>query len=102
MTLAAQAWRGLAAFAALEPDWDRLAARAGLDPLCNAHAWTLAHARAFAPDEAIFGWTLARAGEVVAILALRHEPARGALALRRALFLADGSFDSDYLAPQRE
>jgi CelD/BcsL family acetyltransferase involved in cellulose biosynthesis len=102
VTLEARAWRGLSAFAALEPDWDRLAARAGLDPLCNAHAWTLAHARAFAPDEAVFGWTLARAGEAVAILALRREPARGLLALRRALFLADGTFDSDYLAPPIE
>lgn len=102
MRLTTRAWRGLEAFAALAPDWDRLVARAGLDPLCNAHAWTLAHARAFTPDEAVFGWTLAREGEVVAIFALRHEPARSPLALRRALFLADGTFDSDYLAPPVE
>jgi hypothetical protein len=33
------------------------------------------------------------------VLAFRHEPRRGAFALRRALFLADGTFDSDYLEP---
>ena len=99
MTLELRAWRGLAAFEALAADWDRLVAAAALDPLCNGHAWTLAHARAFTPDADAFGWTVARAGETVAVLALRREPARGALALRRATFLADGSFDSDYLAP---
>lgn len=98
MTLALRAWRGLAAFEALASDWDRLAAAAGLDPLCNGHAWTLAHARAFTPEADAFGWSVERAGRPVAILALRREPARGPLALRRATFLADGSFDSDYLA----
>jgi CelD/BcsL family acetyltransferase involved in cellulose biosynthesis len=102
VTLEPRAWHGHAAFAALARDWERLAARARLDPLCNSHAWTLAHARAFTPDADVFGWTLASASEVVAILALRREPSRGALALRRALFLADGSFDSDYLAPPIE
>jgi len=102
VTLEPRAWRGLAGFAALQADWERLVARAGLDPLCNAHGWTLAHARAFTPDAEVFGWTLERAGQVVAVLALRREPARGPLALRRALFLADGTFDSDYLAPPVE
>ena len=32
-------------------------------------------------------------------MALQREPARGPLALRRALLIADGTFDSDYLEP---
>ena len=99
MNLVARAWRGTRALAALAPAWDELARAAGLDPLCNAHAWTEAYARAFARDEDVFGWSFERAGEVVALVALRREPTRGALSLRRALFAADGTFDSDYLAP---
>jgi CelD/BcsL family acetyltransferase involved in cellulose biosynthesis len=99
VSLTLQPWRGLAGFAALESDWQRLVERAGLEPLCNGHAWTLAYARAFALDETIFGWSVVDGREVVALLALRREPSRGPLALRRALFLADGTFDSDYLAP---
>lgn len=99
MKLEARAFTGHAGFAALAEPWDALARAAGLDPLCNAHGWTVRHARAFTPDEDVFGWTLHEGGEAVGALALRREPARGTLALRRGLFLADGSFDSDYLAP---
>jgi CelD/BcsL family acetyltransferase involved in cellulose biosynthesis len=97
MSLALRAWRGLEALAALATAWDELARAAGLDPLCNAHAWTLAYARTHARDEHVFGWTLEQDGAPAGILALRREAARGALALRRALLVADGSFDSDYL-----
>jgi CelD/BcsL family acetyltransferase involved in cellulose biosynthesis len=97
--LDARPWRGTADLAGLAPAWEALAREAGLDPLCNAHAWTEAYARAFAGDNDVFGWRFERAGEAVAILALRREPSRGALALRRALFSADGTFDSDYLEP---
>lgn len=99
MSLSLRAWRGIDAFAALASDWERCARAARLDPLCNAHGWTLAHARAFAEEQEVFGWRLEADGEVVGVLALRRERGRGFLALRRALFLADGSFDSDYLAP---
>jgi CelD/BcsL family acetyltransferase involved in cellulose biosynthesis len=97
--LDARAWRGTAALAGLAPDWDRLAREAGLDPLCNSHAWSEAHARAFTAERDVFGWSFEHQGELAGILALRREPSRGVLALRRALFVADGTFDSDYLAP---
>lgn len=100
--LDARPWRGSAALEALAPAWDSLARAAGLDPLCNSNAWSVAHARAFAEERDVFGWSFEEHGETVAILALRREPSRGALALRRALFVADGTFDSDYLdAPIR-
>ena len=100
MTLDLRAWRGHAGFAAQEAVWEECRAAAALDPLCNGHRWTLAHARAFAPDGDVFGWTaFDGTGRAAGVLALKREPARGTLALRRALFLADGSFDSDYLAP---
>ena len=97
--LDARPWRGTADLAALAPVWDRLAREAGLDPLCNSHAWTEAYTRAFAADHDVFGWSFEHQGEPAGILALRREPSRGVLALRRALFVADGTFDSDYLAP---
>jgi CelD/BcsL family acetyltransferase involved in cellulose biosynthesis len=99
VSLVARAWRGLAAFEALGPSWDELVRAAGLDPLCNAHAWCLAYARAFARDEDVFGWSFEERGAPVGLVALRREPGRGALGLRRALLVADGTFDSDYLAP---
>ena len=95
----ARAWRGTAALTALAPDWDGLAREARLDPLCNSHAWSEAYARAFAADGDVFGWSFEHQGEPAGILALRREPSRGVLALKRALFVADGTFDSDYLAP---
>jgi len=102
VSLEVRPWSGFAALAALGPDWDRLAREAGLDPLCNAHAWCEAYARAWSTDADVLGWTFHERGETVGIVALRREPPRGALALRRALFVADGSFDSDYLdAPIR-
>jgi CelD/BcsL family acetyltransferase involved in cellulose biosynthesis len=98
----ARPWRGLGAFTALAGDWERLARLARLDPLCNAPAWLVAHARAWAPDEDVFGWVFEEGGAVLGIVALVREPRRGPLALRRALLLGDGSFDSDYLAPPIE
>lgn len=97
--LDARPWRGTAALAALAPAWERLAREAALDPLCNSPAWNEAYARAFAAERDVFGWSFEHQGEPAGILALRREPSRGALALRRALFVADGTFDSDYLAP---
>jgi CelD/BcsL family acetyltransferase involved in cellulose biosynthesis len=99
VSLTARAWRGLAGFTALAPAWDELVRAAGLDPLCNAHAWNEAYARAFAAEDQVFGWSFEQDGVALGIVALRREPARGALSLRRALFLADGTFDSDYLEP---
>lgn len=102
MTLETQAWRGHAAFDALASEWDALATEAGLDPLCNAHAWNAAYAHAWLDDDYVFGWRFVEGGRAAGLVALRREPSRGALRLRRALWLSDGSFDSDYLsAPVR-
>jgi CelD/BcsL family acetyltransferase involved in cellulose biosynthesis len=95
--LEARAWSG---HAGLEAELDAYASvltQAGLDPLCNDPAWCRAHARAFVPSEELFGWTLSEDGRPVAFLPFRVEPTRGRLALARALFSADGTFDSDYL-----
>jgi CelD/BcsL family acetyltransferase involved in cellulose biosynthesis len=97
--LEARPWRGLAGLSALAPAWDALAREAALDPLCNSHAGTEAYARAFVDERDVLGWTFEERGEPAALLALRREPARGRLALRRAVFAADGTFDSDYLEP---
>lgn len=96
----ARAWQGRDELTALRTVWDELYRASSVDRLCNGFAWTLAHARAFTDDHDLFGWTFHTASEEpVALLALRAEPARGRLALRRALLAADGTFDSDYLEP---
>jgi len=99
VSLATRPWHGIEAFELLAGEWERLARAAGLDPLCNAPTWLAAHARAYAGAGHVLGWSFEEAGQVVAIVALVREPRRGPLALRRALLLGDGSFDSDYLAP---
>ena len=97
--LDARPWRGTSALSALAPAWEGLLRAAPLDPLCNSHAWSEAYAHAFAAEHDVFGWSFEHQGEPAGILALRREPSRGLLALRRALFVADGTFDSDYLEP---
>jgi CelD/BcsL family acetyltransferase involved in cellulose biosynthesis len=99
VSLVARPWQGLAAFRALARPWDELVHAAALDSLCNSHAWCLAYAEAFAREEDVFGWCFEEGSATVALVALRREPSRGTLALRRALFVADGTFDSDYLEP---
>jgi CelD/BcsL family acetyltransferase involved in cellulose biosynthesis len=98
--LAARAWQGLGGLVEQRVIWEELLRAARVDPLCNSFDWTLAYARAFVPEADVLGWTFSTSsGQPCALVALRREPARGRLALRRALFLADGSFDSDYLEP---
>ncbi len=98
--LVAREWRGLEGLRRHESLWNELVNASGVDPLCNSFHWTLAYARAHAADADVFGWVFATSqGDPVALCALRREPPRGRWALRRALFLADGSFDSDYLEP---
>lgn len=87
---------GLEAVNTLSEDWERLLERSGGDPLCNGPRWTLSHARAFALPQDCFALTVHEGDELVAFTALKREPRRGRLALRRLQFLADGSFDSDY------
>lgn len=92
------AWEGFAGLAAQREPWDSIMKEAQADPLCNAHEWSLAYAKAYIPESDVFGWTMfSRDGKPVAILPFRIEPSRGLLSLRRATFLGDGSFDSDYL-----
>lgn len=96
--LDARAWRGLDGLRAQQPAWRELLAAAPVEELSNEPEWVLAHAQAFSDPASLFGWTLFEpGGSPVALLAFRREPSRGPLALRRALFCADGTFDSDYL-----
>ena len=93
-------FRGHAALAALALDWDTALAGSAADPLCNSHAWNLAHARAYTRDADVFGW-VGRDGDGVAraVLPFRYEPKASPLRLQRVRLLADGTFDSDYLEP---
>jgi CelD/BcsL family acetyltransferase involved in cellulose biosynthesis len=96
--LAAVAWHGLSGLAAIAPAWESIMDGAEGDPLCNGPDWCLAYARAFCAEEDPFGWLVkGERDEPVAVLPFRMEPPRGLGRLRRALHLADGSFDSDYL-----
>jgi CelD/BcsL family acetyltransferase involved in cellulose biosynthesis len=73
-------------------------AQSSVDPLCNDPDWALAHADAWAAPESVFGISVAAGdGAPLAVLPLKLEPSRGRMALRRAILLPDGSFDSDYL-----
>ncbi len=93
-----RAWKGREGLRSAEPEWKEVLAACGADPLFNSPRWCEAYAQAYLDDDDVFGWTLEAPGEQpVAVLAFRREPSRGAFALRRATFLADGSFDSDYL-----
>lgn len=88
---------GLDAFVDQSEAWSRLVRDAGIDPLCNGPAWVASYVRSFAKPGSVFGWSFRHAGEVVGLVALRREDARGALGVRRAMLAQDGSFDSDYL-----
>jgi CelD/BcsL family acetyltransferase involved in cellulose biosynthesis len=87
----------LAGLQAAEADWDALLAAGDADPLCNAWAWTWAHAQAFSAQTEVFGWRVFDGPELIGIGAFRLEPRNERRGLRRAQFVADGSFDSDYL-----
>ena len=97
MSLELRPWRGLEALRAEADRCAQLFRDAQLDPLCNEPGWLAHHARAFVPAGDLFGWTATDGETPVAYLPFRREPSRGAFALRRALFSADGTFDSDYL-----
>lgn len=90
-------FEGLAGLESAAEDWDALLAGSVADPLCNAHAWTLAHARAFSGRTELFGWRVFDGEELIGIGAFRLEPRAERRGLRRAQLAADGSFDSDYL-----
>ncbi len=77
--------------------WSELAAAAGVDPLCTGPDWTLSHARAYSDPAQLFGILVREGATAVGWVVLRPEPSRGALALPRAIFAADGSYESDYL-----
>jgi CelD/BcsL family acetyltransferase involved in cellulose biosynthesis len=79
--------------------WQRLMESARADALFNGPTWVMAHVRAFAPETSLFGWTIYRGGEPMALFAFRIEESRGTFALRRGQAAADGSFDSDYCEP---
>ncbi len=96
--LALRPWRGLDGLRATLPEASAVFNASGLDALCNDPSWTLAYAEAFVPPESAFGWIAStRDGSAVGFLAFRLEPTRGRFALPRALLLADGTFDSEYL-----
>jgi CelD/BcsL family acetyltransferase involved in cellulose biosynthesis len=95
--LRAEAFAGAAGLVGLEAVWEELRQAAGADPLCNRWDWARAYVSAWVPDAAVFGWVLSAGDRAVALLPLRDEPRRGALALPRARLLCDGSYESDYL-----
>ena len=91
-------FEGLSGLRASAELLDEVLAHTALDPLCNASTWVLPHAEAYAADGDVFGWTVHEPdGSVVAVAAFRLEPKRGALALRRAMLVQDGTGESDYL-----
>lgn len=96
--LVAHPWQGLEGLGAARPAWSRLLAASAADPLCNAPGWVVPHVEAYTAPDAVFGWTFEDAGgEPAGFAALREEPTRGALALRRLTLAADGTQESDYL-----
>jgi CelD/BcsL family acetyltransferase involved in cellulose biosynthesis len=96
--LVARPFEGHAGLAGVEHAWEDLRSRCSLDPLCNRFDWAAAYARAWVPDEDVFGWTLeSPSGDLVGLGAFRNEPHRGRFSLPRVRLLTDGSFDSDYL-----
>jgi len=97
--LAVEGWSGQEALRAALEAGAGIPDAAGLDPVFDSAPWITAHAAAFGADDPPFGWTLRDGEAVVGVLALRREPRRGRLALRRARLSQDGTFDSDYVAP---
>ena len=96
-SLTVQSWSGSDGLRAAYYAWPEVLDDTGVDRLCNDPEWTLAYADAWLTSDAIFGWTFFDDERPVALLPFRVEPSRGVLALRRATFLGDGTFDSDYL-----
>ena len=97
-SLTARAWSGYTGLHASATEWARVLLESDADPFFNSASWVKDYANAFVDDEDIFGWTLDdEDGLPAAVLAFRLEPPRSKFALRRVTFLADGSFDSDYL-----
>lgn len=96
--LQARAFRGLDELRALRQTWSAIASDSSADPLFCGPDWNLDYAASFADPHSVFGWTLiGSSGEAMAILPFRREPSRGFGTLHRALLLADGSHDADYL-----
>lgn len=97
-TLTPHLWEGMEGLRAVAPVWRGLLRNARAHALCNSPDWAMAHAEAFATRDSIFGWTLTdEGGRTVGVLPCRIEPQRSPVALRRAILLADGTFDSAYL-----
>jgi len=85
------------ALVALAGPWRELVAACGIDPLCNGPDWVASHAAAFTRDEDLVVHAVRDgSGDLVALLPFKREPRTSRLALARAQFLGDGSFDSDY------
>ncbi|MFT5289832.1 MAG: CelD/BcsL family acetyltransferase involved in cellulose biosynthesis [Planctomycetota bacterium] len=96
-SLKLEPFSGIEGLRAARSDWEQAFGQADLDPLSNSPDWGLAYASAWLSECDVFGWIARSEGEVVGFFPMRHEPRRSGFALRRALFLVDGSFDSDYL-----
>jgi CelD/BcsL family acetyltransferase involved in cellulose biosynthesis len=89
---------GLEGLRGAVPAWRQIMAASRIDPLCNGPDWCVSYAECFSTPETIFGFVLHNsAGAPVAILAFHIEPSRGFGTLRRARWISDGTFDSDYL-----
>lgn len=100
MTLVAEAWEGHAGLRGAAQAWREVLAETDANPFFNDPAWASDYAEAWLASADVFGWTLRDAdGRAMAVLPFRLEPPRGTFALRRALLVSDGTYDSDYLEP---
>jgi len=94
-----EAFTGLDELRTLRDHWNTLLEVTSADPLFNGPTWVEAHVEAFGTEGELFGWSVSRGPDPLALFAFRPEPSRGPLALPRAIQVADGTFDSDYCEP---
>lgn len=98
MSHTVEAWEGHAGLRGAADAWREVLASTDANPFFNDPGWAIDYAEAWLDSADVFGWTLRDAdGRAVAVLPFRVEPSRGTFALRRALLVSDGTYDSDYL-----
>lgn len=98
LNLRVRPWRGLEELRHLVPEWKGLCSLARTEGPCNSPEWVLAHAEAYGGPRMPFGWYLSMEdGRPLGLFPLRTENKGSSLGRGRAIFCADGTFESDYL-----